>query len=76
MTVSNAPPSKMLSSVCEHVADVPLERVPVRDRLGERVLVPERDSDDDVQREQEEDRQPGDPGKREERQVHASSSGH
>src|SRR5262249_34394111 len=49
----------------DHVADVPVERVPVRDRLRERVLVAERDRDDGVERREEEDREPDDSRERE-----------
>ena len=49
----------------EHVADVPVERIPERNRLGERVLVPEGDRDDRVEREQEEDGEPEDARERE-----------
>ena len=49
----------------EDVADVPVERVPERDRLGERVLVAEGDGDDRVERDEEEDRQPDDARERE-----------
>ena len=49
----------------QHVADVPVERVPVRHRLRERVLVAERDGEHRVERDEEEDREPGDAGQRE-----------
>ncbi len=44
----------------EGVAHVPVQRVPVRDRLRERVLVPERHGHDGVERAQEEHREPDD----------------
>ena len=59
-TVRNWPPVKMFSSVSSDVADVPLERVPERHRLGERVLVAERDRDHGVEGDEEEERQPRD----------------
>ena len=49
----------------EHVADVPVERIPERDRLRERVLVPEGDGYHRIEGEQEEDRQPEDARERE-----------
>ena len=58
----------------EHVADVPVERIPERDRLGERVLVAERDRDDGVEREQEEDGEPEDAREREQAPVQRLSS--
>ena len=64
-TVRNGPPCQMFSQRGEHVADVPVERVPERHRLRERVLVAERDGDDGVEGEQEEDGQPRDAGERE-----------
>ena len=64
-TVRNWPPCQMFSQRLEHVADVPVERIPERNRLRERVLVAECDADDGVQRDEEEEREPGDPGKRE-----------
>ena len=57
-TVRNWPPVKMFSSVAQHVADVPLERVPERHGLGQRVLVAERDGDHRVEGDEEEQRQP------------------
>ena len=44
----------------DEVAGVPVERVPVRDRLAEGVLVAEGDAQHRVQRDEEEDREPGD----------------
>ena len=49
----------------EDVADVPVQRVPVRNRVRERVLVAERDGHHRVERREEEDRQPRDAGQRE-----------
>ncbi len=49
----------------EHVADVPVERAPERNRLRERVLVPERDAEDGVEGDEEEDGQPRDARERE-----------
>ena len=49
----------------EHVADVPVQRVPERDGLGQRVLVAEGDGQDRVEGDEEEDGQPRDAGQRE-----------
>ncbi len=62
-TVRNCSPCQMLRSTSSDVADVPVERVPERHRLGERVLVAERDRDDCVEGDEEEDREPHDAGK-------------
>ena len=49
----------------EHVADVPVQRVPERDGLRERVLVAEGDGQDRVEGDEEEDGQPRDARQRE-----------
>ena len=59
----DGPERPAVQEVVEHVddvADVPVERVPVRDRLRQRVLVAERDGQHRVERAQEEDREPDD----------------
>src|SRR5262249_9538987 len=63
-----------VEDVVEHrrdVTDVPMERVPERHGLRERVLVPERDGDNRVERDKEEHRQPRDSRKREQPPLEA-----
>ena len=57
--------AQMFVEHVEHVADVPVQRVPERDGLRQRVLVAEGDGQDRVEGDEEEDRQPRDAGQRE-----------
>ena len=69
-TVRNWPAVPEVPQDVEHVADVPVERVPERNRLREQVLVAEGDGDDRVEGDEEEDAtSQGAPGRARNRQV-------